>query len=130
MSMHKLEALVPGLKIETLGGAAPVQGWGTYNGERFYFRYRYNNAQLHVGPPRDDDPSGLPEDRLYNEEYDVNGDPSDEYAGSLGDFDYLTVIPRMFQNLKPIEECGKTHWERVKDAIDAAVKQSREEESS
>lgn len=128
MSMRKLEARVPGLKFEELGGAAPVQGWGTYRGEPFFFRYRYNNAQLTVGPIVERD--NLPEARLYNEEYDVNGDPTDEYAGSLSDFDYLTVIPRMFQNLKPIEECGKTHWDRVGEAIDAAVKQVREKEQS
>jgi hypothetical protein len=41
-----------GFVIEHCGGVAPVQIWGKLpNGQRFYFRARYESAELSVGGP-------------------------------------------------------------------------------
>ncbi len=45
-----LEEEIPGLSIVEFGGAMPVQGFGMLGDEYWYFRFRYNNGTLSVGP--------------------------------------------------------------------------------
>ena len=65
-----------GIKIHSLGGNCPVQGYGTFEGEEFYFRARGDGWQFHVGP----------EDRRFEPgEYQFDG----EYEGGPYDAGWM-----------------------------------------
>lgn len=44
-----------GLKVLSWGGACPTQGYGYLDGDRWYFRFRWGNATLDVGPYVEED---------------------------------------------------------------------------
>lgn len=46
---EELNATVPDLHLDQLGGYTPIQGYGTYQGEECYFRARYQHATFSVG---------------------------------------------------------------------------------
>jgi hypothetical protein len=115
------------LNIETLGGACPCQGYGTLDGERFYFRYRHDDAQLEVGPPdeHDDDMPTRPP-RLYAEINDVTGDFE---RGWLDDEDAIKLIHRMIPMLKPPAEWAHgTYQDQLQTAVSAMVDAMRYQE--
>lgn len=92
--------------IESVGGMCPVQGFGTIDGDRFYFRYRHDCAELYVGPDINEvdefgfhDPMpDLWEPRLYAEIADVTGDYD---RGWLEEIEAMDLIHRMVDMLKP-----------------------------
>ncbi|MFS0885231.1 hypothetical protein [Aeromicrobium sp. 179-A 4D2 NHS] len=46
-----LSAAIPGLLVESAGGACPYQSEGTIKGYPYYFRYRSGHASLKIGMP-------------------------------------------------------------------------------
>lgn len=85
---------------ESFGGGYPVQGEGvTGDGERVYFRFRHNEAQLYVGY----DP--LDSTSFYSELRDVFRHPGgalDDERGFLDADEAVDLVERLFYNL---EEC-------------------------
>ena len=105
------------------------------DGERFYFRYRHDDAQLSVGPAEENGPD--PEwygvmpahpPRLYAEIHDVTGD---EDRGWLDETDAVALIHRLIGMLKPTEQVeGGTHIDRLKATVDAMVAAMRQHDKT
>jgi hypothetical protein len=52
---QQVESAIPGLRfnrrplgLPNIGGVCPMQGWGTYYGQEFYFRFRHDLASIDV----------------------------------------------------------------------------------
>lgn len=76
--------LIPGLDVETAGGACPFQAEGTWNGHPFYFRYRGGFAALRVGG----------QDVIIDPRWVASMDYGDPMAGFLdmAEFTYLMCV--------------------------------------
>ena len=40
-----------GIKLDYFGGYAPIQAWGEVEGQKFYFRARWDEWQFEIGKP-------------------------------------------------------------------------------
>lgn len=112
--------------VEQIGGMCPVQGYGTIDGERFYFRYRHDDAQLYVGPGVDDE--GLPDldnPRLYAEINDVSGHVD---RGWLENDEAVELFHRLVGELKPLTEWQTTGHERLSNLVDLLLRAARGKE--
>ncbi len=118
------EVVVVDLVIEQVGGVCPVQGYGRLDGERFYFRFRHDCAELYVGPadtsePYDDDMPDLMAPRLYAEINNVYGDP---WRGWLDVESAVELLHRLIALLKPPAEWANgTGIEQLGALVDAMV---------
>ncbi len=111
--------------IEQIGGMCPVQGYGTIDGERFYFRYRHDDAQLYVGPEVDDEDLGMPDlanPRLYAEINNVFGHAD---RGWLENDEAVELLHRLVDMLKPRIEWQATGHERLSNLVDFLVQAMR-----
>lgn len=112
--------------IEHEGGVCPYQAEGTFGDDRFYFRYRSDNAQLSVGPaeqqPDDEWRFPMPDHppRLYAEIFNVFGDP---LRGFLDRDEAHDLMERLISMLKVPEEWVEgTHHDRLIAAVEALTK--------
>lgn len=112
--------------IEHRGGACPYQAEGSFGDDRFYFRYRSDNASLAVGPAEEKPakpwyplmPAHPP--RLYAEIFGVFDDP---FRGYLSREEADELIERLISMLKPPEEWEHgTHTDRLIAYFDALDK--------
>lgn len=73
---HHDEALR--LRVEFIGGMAPVQGWGQLDGRQWFFQARQDRWLFNVAAPGVVEPSDLPCGHPDNPDYCVEGDYGDE----------------------------------------------------
>lgn len=119
-------ALPEDFVIEHEGGACPYQAEGSFGEDRFYFRYRSDNASLSVGPegPKEGKRGwqhALPEHppRLYAEIFSVFDDP---YRGWLSKEEAHTLMAQLISLLKPPGEWEHgTHRDRLAAMVQAMV---------
>lgn len=103
------------------GGGLPVQGDGsTPDGDKVYFRFRHNCAQLYVGGDR------LDETRLYAELEDIytgpDGEPEDLKGVFDSDDEAVEVVERLRAELKPLSQWPDgTRVDRMSRALRALV---------
>lgn len=107
-----MSLLPEGFVIDWEGGACPYQAEGSFGGERFYFRYRSDNASLSVGPPSETD-SSMPvhPPRLYAVIFGVFDEP---LRGFLERKEAHELMARLVDLLKPPSEWDHgTHRDRL-----------------
>lgn len=112
----------PALVIKQISGACPVQAYGTYGEYLFYFRFRYDAAQLYVGPPDEDEEwSDMPANppMLYAEINEIFNDP---YRGDLNRGEAVAMITDLVNRLRPYANwTDGTRHERLAAYVTALV---------
>jgi hypothetical protein len=106
---------VSGLSFSEYGGACPYQAEGrTSFGSRFYFRFRFNSAQLSVWDAADTDTYSDP--LLYAEINDVF--PGDDLIGTLTNSEARDLIIKLIGLLAPPQDWAHgTHQQRLIAAL-------------
>ncbi len=118
--IERLNAKIPDLHIEGLGGNVPIQGRGTYQGEEFYFRARYDSASLAVGSTDGEEVSSWNPARFAKVRVT---EPGDEFgAGWLTPEEVEVVFPVLVENLEPrTQEQNDEAVEAFKRGVDEIV---------
>lgn len=104
-----VQARIPGLDVESIGGACPFQMEGTTpSGDAFYLRYRHDEVTLYVYPKNGE----IFEDcRLYAEIGNALG--ADYDRGDLEPSDVGELFERAWRLLRPVEEFEITGYGRL-----------------
>ena len=98
--------------LDALGGAVPVQGWGTAGELSWYFRFRGDWAYLEVGHPGQ---YAIEECLWLASRGDVTGDP---WCGWLSEDETKKLLTELWLELAPPKP-GQRHRERLTAAVDA-----------
>ena len=73
------------ITIDSLGGNCPVQGYGSFDGKRFYFRARHDEWQFHVADSDGAvfDPDAWVIEREYGDDFDAGWMPKHIAVGFI-----------------------------------------------
>jgi len=95
----KFNSTFDDLVFDRAGGACPVQATGTYQGQPFYFRYRWGFASLGLG--------GEP---IMNPEYETSLSYGDQLSGFLTLGEFHDLFTKMLQSIIRMR-AGREHGE-------------------
>ncbi len=118
---RQIERAIPGVVVEDLGGACPLQGngyirSGIYGGFRWYFRFRHDEACLYIYvAAKEKDPqwgyTNYYAGTLYYSE--IIGLVGDQHAGTLSYDETLALFVLLWQSLRPKDQWESTGIERL-----------------
>jgi len=77
------------LVFSRAGGACPVQAEGSYQGQPFYFRYRWGFASLGLGG----------ENPILHPEYSSSLSHGDSFDGFLSSHEFKNIFTKMLQSI-------------------------------